>query len=93
MMTADTTQLRAAVSKCKSAVDRKDWAAAVREADKLGAVWAKFKPGKAGTMSATEMKNFDANYAKLQKDCRARNTSGAESAARALLDTVNKMQR
>jgi len=76
-----------------SAVSKNDWAAATRDTNKLGALWTRFKPSSKGTMSATEMKNFDANYAKLQKDVRAKNKSGAERDCRAIRDTVTKIRR
>ncbi|MGE5551601.1 MAG: DUF4363 family protein [Bacteroidota bacterium] len=88
----DISSLRAAVDRCKAAVEKNDWAKATREANSLGATWTRFKPAKSGTMSATEMKTFDVNYAKLQKDVRARNKSGCLRDTRALMDTVNKMR-
>ncbi|MCL6614500.1 MAG: DUF4363 family protein [Firmicutes bacterium] len=76
-----------------AAIQKNDWTAATRETDRLGVLWTRFKPSKTGTMSATEMKNFDTRYAKLQKDVRARNKTGALSAARACRDTIVKMTR
>ena len=89
----DATQLRSTTDRIMSAVSKNDWAAATRDTNKLGALWTRFKPSSKGTMSATEMKNFDANYAKLQKDVRAKNKSGAERDCRAIRDTVTKIRR
>ena len=49
-------------------MEKNDWAEATKNVNSLGATWTRFKPSKTGTMSATEMKTFDVNYAKLQKD-------------------------
>lgn len=89
---ADTNTLRQAESRCRTAVNGNDWAAATREANSLGGVWTRFKPRKTGTMSATEMASFDANYAKLQKDVRARNKSGCIRDLNALRDAIAKMR-
>ena len=89
----DAKELGATVDRIKKAIDKNDWAAATRETNSLGTAWTKFKPSKKGTMSATEMKNFDTNYAKLQKDVRAKNKSGATRDVRALKDSVTKMTK
>ncbi len=89
----NTSQLRTAVDQILTAVGKGNWSEATRSTNRLGAMWTRFKPSNKGTMSATEMKNFDANYAKLQKDVRAKNKSGAERDCRALRDTVTKMRR
>lgn len=89
----DATQLRSTVDRIMSEASKNNWAEATRDTNRLGAMWTRFKPSSKGTMSATEMKNFDANYAKLQKDVRARNKSGAVNNCRAIRDTVTKIRR
>ncbi len=87
-----TANLQNTIAKIKTAVAKNDWPTAMSETNKLGAAWTRFKPSSKGTMSATEMKNFDTNYAKLQKDIRAKNKSGADRDLRALKDSVAKMR-
>ncbi|MGQ9778414.1 MAG: DUF4363 family protein [Bacillota bacterium] len=89
----DAKELEKTCTRIITALQRNDWATATKQTDNLGALWARFKPTKPGTMSVTEMKNFDARYAKLQRDVRTRNKAGALAAAKACRDTISKMER
>ena len=88
----NTATLKNSITRIQSAVSKNDWPTATNEANRLGGLWTRFKPSSKGTMSATEMTKFDSNYAKLQKDVRARNKTGADRDLRALRDAVNKMR-
>lgn len=88
----DAEQLKASCDRILRALNQKDWKKATQETNSLGALWTRFKPAKRGTMSATEMKNFDVRYASLQKEVRAKNRNGAIRTTRALKDTVAKMK-
>jgi len=89
----DAGELDQSCTRIIAALQRNDWTTATKETNNLGVLWTRFKPTRPGTMSATEMKNFDVRYAKLQRDVRMRNKAGALAAARACRDTVNKMAR
>lgn len=88
----DADQLRISADRILSALDKNDWPEATKETNRLGALWIRFKPGKIGTMSAAEMKDFDARYASLQKNVRARNKAKTRKDAQDLKRISIKMK-
>jgi len=84
--------LQSSCDRIRAAVGKNDFAAASREADKLRTLYNRFKAAQTGKTSPTDMRAFDANYTKLQKDVRMKNAAGSSRSISALKDTISKMK-
>ncbi len=70
--------LEEAVQRTRTAVDRRDWAAADREAASLGDAWRPVRTRR--TWPATDLAAFEAAYARLRTAIKARDKAAADRA-------------